>query len=215
MIRARPRTDAAIDLASWWRNAEYCVIDVETTGLDLRRDEIVSVGSARTRDGRIICADNYYSLVRPSREISVASIRIHGLRTADLKRAPSSVDVSRQIANRLAGRIMVAHAAWVERAFLGRMLGNIGIKLAEPQVDTAALARALGLADATIRREPSLELLARQLCLPAYSPHNALGDAFTTAAVFLAMATQANLRVSGNRPMPLRSLLEMAARHAR
>jgi DNA polymerase III epsilon subunit-like protein len=55
----------------------------------------------------------------------------------------------------------------------------------------AALARALGYAQGSPRgREPSLELLARQLALPVYEPHHALGDAVTTAAVFLAMATK-------------------------
>ena len=59
-------------------------------------------------------------------------------------------------------------------------------------IDTAALARALGYAKHSPQgREPSLELLARRLSLPVYAPHHALGDAITTAAVFLALATKA------------------------
>ncbi len=217
MNRTRPRVDVSIDQDASWRQAKYCVIDVETTGLDLRRDEIVSVGSVHIRDGRIICAESYYSLVRPAREISVPSMRVHGLRRVDLENAPNSADVGQEIADQLAERIVVAHAAWIERAFLGRLLGQVGLKLAHPMVDTAGLARALGLAETKVQRtEPSLEALARQLYLPVYSPHHALGDALTTAAVFLAMATRAELQASpgGNQPMAVKSLLQMAAQFA-
>jgi DNA polymerase-3 subunit epsilon len=181
-----------INLKVSWREACYCAIDVETTGLDLRRDSIVSIGSAGIRDGRIVCGDSYYSLIRPASPVSVASMRVHCLRPADLEDAPVARDVGQEIARRLTGRIVVAHAAWIERAFLKRLLRQAGIRFAAPIVDTAALARALGYArDSAQGREPSLELLARQLSLPVYAPHHALGDATTTAAVFLTLATKA------------------------
>ena len=57
-------------------------------------------------------------------------------------------------------------------------------------VDTAALARFAGLAEKESGHEPSLEFLARSLNLPVYTPHHALGDAMTTAALFLALAAR-------------------------
>ncbi|GAA4711491.1 hypothetical protein [Phytohabitans rumicis] len=42
---ANPRTP--------WREAEFCVLDLETTGLDLRRDEIVAYGAAIVRPGPV------------------------------------------------------------------------------------------------------------------------------------------------------------------
>lgn len=62
-----------------------------------------------------------------------------------------------------------------------------GTTLPVPVVDTAALSRAAGLTDTPDGYEPPLELLARQLNLPVYTPHHALGDAMTTALVFLAL----------------------------
>jgi DNA polymerase-3 subunit epsilon len=200
-----------------WREAEYCAIDVETTGLDLRADSIVSVGSVPVRDGRVIYREHYYSLIRPASPVSVAAMRVHYLRPADLAHAPPADEVARQVAAQLAGRIMVAHAAWIERAFLSRLLQQAGARLAAEVIDTAALARALGYAATTgDRREPSLELLARQLSLPAYAPHHALGDAVTTAAVFLAMANRAAPPASQPSPGPVsvRSLIDLSDRHA-
>ena len=57
-------------------------------------------------------------------------------------------------------------------------------------VVTASLARFIGLAEKESGHEPALEFLARSLNLPVYTPHHALGDAMTTAAVFLALATR-------------------------
>ncbi len=139
---ARSAAAAAVDLRAGWREARYCAIDVETTGLDLRRDSIISIGSVGIHDGRVVCSDNYYSLIRPACPVSVASMRIHCLRPADLENAPGARDVGQEIARQLAGRIVVAHAAWIERAFLSRLLRQVGVRFAAPVIDTAALARA-------------------------------------------------------------------------
>ncbi|WP_221740720.1 PolC-type DNA polymerase III [Streptomyces sp. RP5T] len=174
-----------------WRTAEYCVIDLETTGLDLRRDEIISLGAVPIREGRIDFGDSFYTLVRPRCPVSVASIKIHGLRPGDLADAPEAGAVGEALVPRLTGRVVVAHAAWIERAFLGRMPRPTGWPGVRTVIDTAALARACGLTpECPPGHEPSLELLARRLGLPVYSPHHALGDALTTAAVFLALAAK-------------------------
>ena len=108
---------------------------------------------------------------------------------------------------------MIAHAAWIERAFLSRLLRQAGLRFAAPVIDTAALARALGYAQVGSQgREPSLELLARQLALPVYAPHHALGDAVTTAAVFLALATKAEK--AGPRHASARSLVKRSAEYS-
>jgi DNA polymerase III subunit epsilon len=214
---ARSAAASGIDLRASWRDARYCAIDVETTGLDLRRDSVVSIGCAAISDGRIIVRDSYYSLIRPACPVSVASMRIHYLRPADLQDAPAARDAGQEIARRIAGRIVVAHAAWIERAFLGRLLRQAGARFTAPVIDTAALARALGYTPASPEGpEPALEYLARRLSLPVYQPHHALGDALTTAVAFLAMAAKAekNAGSAGPEPVSVRSLVALSARYA-
>jgi DNA polymerase-3 subunit epsilon len=138
-----PATDS-VDFRGGWRQASYLAIDVETTGLDLRRDSIVSIGSVGIEGGRIVCGDTYYTLIRPDCQVSVSSMRIHCLRPADLENASAGQGVGRQVAQKLAGRIVIAHAAWIERAFLGRLLRRARLRFDAPVIDTAALARALG-----------------------------------------------------------------------
>lgn len=172
-----------------WREAEFCVIDLETTGLDLRRDDIVSYGAVLVAHGRIHVGRSVYRQVRPVRPISVESLTVHGLRMSDLAAEPTIDALSDELVDLLSHRVLVAHAAWIERAFLDRVLRARRRRLGSCVVDTAALIRARGLSDARTS-EPSLEEVARRLGLPVHTPHHALGDAMTTAEVLLVLATR-------------------------
>jgi DNA polymerase-3 subunit epsilon len=193
-----------------WRDAEFCVLDLETTGLDLAGDDIVSYGAALVVGGRIPCGRVVYREVRPGRPVSVGAVTVHGLRTADLAGAPPLAEVLDDVIDVLSGRVLVAHAAWVERAFLDRALRPRGLRIARAVVDTAALLRATRLADPGGGTEPDLETAARRLDLPVYTPHHALGDAFTTAQLFLALAT----RLERGRTLTVRDLCRVSAHHA-
>jgi DNA polymerase-3 subunit epsilon len=202
MLR-RPRPLPTPDSRTPWREAEFCVLDVETTGLDLVHDEIVSFGAALVAQARIPCGRVAYRQVRPSRPVTAAALAVHGLRTADLAGAPSIAEELDSLTALLSGRVPVAHAAWIERAFLNRALRPRGWRLGRVLIDTAALLRAGRLADATTGREPNLEDAARRLGVPVHTPHHALGDAFTTAQVLLVLATRLERGRPGRRPRPL------------
>lgn len=200
-----------------WREAEFCVVDLETTGLDLRRDDVISYGAAIVRHARIPCGRVVYRQLRPTHPISVAAMTVHGLRSADLADAPLIAEVLDELIELLAGRIPVAHAAWVERAFLNRALRPGGRRLGRMMIDTAALVRGCRLADPGTDREPGLEATAKRLGLPVHTPHHALGDAFTTAELLLALATRLERTADGRRPQPLTigDLYAVSRRHSR
>ncbi len=205
------------DLDSSWREMGYCAIDLETTGLELKTDEIISIGAVQIHEGRVNSAENYYQEVRPERIPSPSSILIHGIRAVDLENAPSLARVLPEFAERLRGRVVIAHAAWVESAFLQEHLERLNLDISKRLIDTAALARMSGAVEVNPVHEPSLEHLARSLKLPAYSPHHALGDAFTTAVVFLALATELERRKleKGKSLLTLRELLKLSGKSAR
>ncbi len=177
-----------------WREIDYAVVDLETTGLDLRRDTIASYGIAIIRGGRMLAADQTYGLVRPECEISPKSMTIHALRPADLAEAPPLAEAVDALADALCNRVLIAHAAWIERAFLTRAFARHGRRMACRIIDTAAMARAADLDLSRGQGEPNLEQLATVLGLPVVSPHHALGDAITTGYVFLALAARLRQR---------------------
>ncbi len=172
-----------------WREGTWCAVDLELTGLDPREHEIISFGAIPIDDGRIQLEAAVEGLVRPRGAISESSIRVHGIRAADLARAPRLGDAIGPLLGAITGRLLVVHAAAVERAFLGRALRECGLRLRGPLIDTEVLGRVwLHERDGDSPRRLSLGDLATALGLPADRPHHALGDALTTAQVFIALA---------------------------
>jgi DNA polymerase III subunit epsilon len=189
-VKPKLRRGQSNHLRRPWRDVEYAVVDLETTGLNLRRDGIVSYGATIIRGGRIIAAENRYGLVRPDSAVSPESMTIHSLLPSDLRDAPPTSEAIAVVDEMLTGRVLVAHAAWVEEAFLTRAFKASGKRLRCSIIDTAAMARAANTRTSRCSGEPDLEVLATEVGLPVVSPHHALGDATTTAQVFLALATK-------------------------
>jgi DNA polymerase-3 subunit epsilon len=180
---------------SWklpWRETDFTVIDLETTGLDPARDEIVSFATVTVSRGRVRVDDARYELIRPRRMPAAETIRIHGLREADLIEAPPLPEVLGRLVEPLTGRALVAHVAAVERGFLGAALRPHRLELRNPMVDTALLdqeLRRLRRAPAAENEPIGLAAMARDLGLPVHRPHHAQGDALTTAQAFIALGT--------------------------
>ncbi len=174
-----------------WRDARFIAIDIETTGLDPERDELISFAGIPIEHGRIIVSQEVHGLVLPRFATTGRSTEIHGLRDYDLAGAPSAPDALAPLAALMHGRIPVVHAQWVERTFLGKA----GCPLPARIVDTALLWRMLTIGQGAA--DPgtcSLSLISASLGLPAHRPHTAEGDTLTAAQVFLAMAARLETR---------------------
>jgi DNA polymerase III subunit epsilon len=174
-----------------WRDAAYLCVDVELTGLDPRTDEVIAFGAVPIDDGRIRAAGAIEGMVRPSARRPTGSVEIHGILPHDLDHAPALADAMQPLARAMEGRTPIAHAAWVEQAFLGPALRTAGGRLPRRIIDTAMLWRLHGIVrDGVDPGYPQLAALTAALGLPSHHPHQALGDALTTAQVFLALATR-------------------------
>ncbi len=175
--------------ATPWRQADWCAVDLELTGLDPRRDEIIAIGAVPIHDGRLILGRSYYSLVRPGRAPSRTAVVIHKLRAADLADAPPQSEAIDGLLAILAGAVPVFHTAWVEQAFLGRALRGRRVRV-PAAADTEVLGRRwVGGREGGAPSHLGLARLAELLGLPAETPHHALGDALTTAKAFIALAS--------------------------
>ena len=173
-----------------WRQAPWCALDLEMTGLNPREDEIISFGAIPIEDGRLQLHAAVTGLARPSRQIPEASIPVHGIRDVDLASAPPLAAGVGPLLKAIAGRVLVFHSAEIDRPFLRQALRAKGVRLRSSFVDTEVLGRLwLHERDGHLRRGLSLGELASALGLPAERPHTSLGDAVTTAQVFIALAT--------------------------
>ena len=173
-----------------WREAAWCAIDLEMTGLNPRSDEIVAIGAVPIDGGRIQLGGGLYTLVRASKRSQVGAVLVHKLRLADVVDAPSLDHAIDLLLGALAGRVPVFHTAAIETAFLERQFSRRRVRL-PAAADTEALGRRW-LAHRDGSAPPhgiSLGRLAGALGQPAEPPHHALGDALTAAKLFIALAS--------------------------
>ncbi len=170
--------------------AEYLSLDLETTGLDAKRDHILSMGYVIVSQGRIRLASAGHHLIWTDRDIPGDSAIIHGI-TDDMSAGGEPlIEVLPEILAQLRGRFLLAHHARIEVGFLDQACRDIyGVPLIVSTVDT--LERAKALFD---RRHVSyqagdlrLHALRERYKLPRYRAHNALSDAVATAELFLAL----------------------------
>lgn len=205
--RAYNRTQA--DLDAHWRAHDFVSLDLETTGLDLRRDHIIAYGAVPIRAGRIQPAHALAGHVRPTRAMSTDALRTHCLHARDLQCAPPLAAAVAELVPVLTGRVLVAHCGWIEGTLLRRAMRKASAAAYHtPIVDTAVLANhCLPMPSvASDGCAVALEWLADRLAMPVHTPHEALGDALTTASVFLALAH----RLEAERgPLTVRDLLRL------
>jgi DNA polymerase III subunit epsilon len=173
-----------------WREVGWCAVDLEMTGLNPRTDEIVAIGAVPIDDGRIQLGGGLYTLVRASKRSAVGAVLVHKLRLADVADAPSLDQAIDFLLGAVAGRVPVFHSAAIETAFLERQFDRRRVRL-PAAADTEALGRRwLAHRDGSAPPQGiSLTRLAGTLGQPAETPHHALGDALTTAKLFIALAS--------------------------
>ncbi len=176
---------------SSWRDQGFAVVDVEATGLDPRTSEVISIGIVHIDQGAIPAASAFYSLVRPARMPDPDDIVIHGIRPRDLADSPTPDEVLPHVVGALADRDVVAHVAHIEESLLAPWLARGGFQLPRELIDTDVLTQ-LYLAQTrrlTLPGHVGLGAAASLFGLPEHQRHHALGDALTTAQLFLALAT--------------------------
>ena len=133
---ARPADQTA------WREASWCALDLEMTGLDPRNDEIIAVGAVPIDEGRIVLGAGMYTLVRTTTRSNHGAVLVHKLRVPDLADAPPLADAIDRVLEMLTGRVPVFHTAAVEISFLERQFARRRVRL-PPVADTEVLGQAV------------------------------------------------------------------------
>lgn len=174
------RTDGDTPLAE----LPVLVLDLETTGLDPRRDHVVAVGAVRLHGARLYRSVTVDRLVRPPVAIPPRSTAVHGVTDAMVADAAPFAEVFDDLRPLLDGTVVVGHHVSFDLAVLERECARAGIAWERPRVlDTLLLAGALE----PDREDLRLESLAAAYGVDVHGRHTALGDVLVTAQIFLRM----------------------------
>ena len=159
------------------------VLDTETTGMSPAFGAtLVEVASVALESGAI--GATWSSLVHTDRRIPPDAVRVHGITDAMVADAPEPAAVAETLRAACGELPLVFHNAPFDLPFVIELMREAGQPpLLNPVVDTLGLARGLFESGGN-----SLSALAARLGLPLESVHRALGDALTTARLFLALA---------------------------
>jgi DNA polymerase III subunit epsilon len=172
----------------------YVVLDTETTGLEPEAgDRIVSIAGVRIRARSVRRAETFDALVNPARRIPAASVKFHGITDAMVAEAPR-IDVVLPAFLRFAEDcVLVGHEVSFDLRFIdaaSERLGPPGPPIqqggpsptfAHPVLDTLLLSEVVHGPLEGHR----LEVVAERLGVAVRGRHSALGDALTTAEVFV------------------------------
>jgi DNA polymerase III subunit epsilon len=157
----------------------YVVIDCETTGFHPSAHHRIIELALVPIDEHGVHGEVWCSLFNPARDLGPTAI--HEIRGRDLENAPRFEDVLGEVIDRLAGRVVVAHNARFDCAFLEYELGRAGIDVAPlAAVCTMQVAGLLGVAGTRAR----LRDCCAAIGYPHYDDHTAEGDALACAAIF-------------------------------
>jgi DNA polymerase-3 subunit epsilon len=158
-------------------------VDTETTGLSPNDGHALVEVATVALEGDVI-GETWSSLMQPGRPIPPDASAVHGISDAMVAEAPAPDEVVAQLRRRCGDLTLVFHNVAFDLPFMIGALRRAGQPpLLNPIVDTLGLARGLAGPGSN-----SLGALAVRYGLPGESRHRALGDALTTARLFLALA---------------------------
>lgn len=169
-------------------NLEFLSLDFETTGLDVNKDVILSMGYTLIRKNKIILAESKHQLIQINRAIPKETVVIHKI-TDD--RAQTGMPVHNALEalfKAVAGRVVLVHYSKIEKNFLNAVCQRLyGHCLPMLLVDTMAIAHKHLTRTHGHFNPQQLRLfnLRQHYHLPRYNAHNALEDALATAELFL------------------------------
>ncbi len=155
----------------------YVALDLETTGLDAKRDAIIEIGAVRFQGNRIL--DRFVTFVNPQRAIPLRVQQITNIRNSDVVDAPLLERVIPELLAFVRGDVaaLVAHNATFDLGFLQ----SAGVNFQRPVLDTFELATILLPGAGSY----NLGELCRLQGITLTDAHRALDDAVATAQLFM------------------------------
>lgn len=172
---------------------EWVALDCETTGLNVRTDEIIAIGAVRIEGSRILTSQRLELLVRPQGRVSADSVRVHRLRAQDVAQGLSADEAVMQLMHFIGSRPLVGYYLEFDLAMINRVLfPMLGMGLPQQRVEVSGL-----YYDYKFRQLPAYQqqgnvnidlrfaTLMQDLDLPQREAHDAVNDAVMAALAFI------------------------------
>ncbi|HEA21199.1 MAG TPA: 3'-5' exonuclease [Pricia antarctica] len=165
----------------------FVVFDTETTGLDIEKDRILSIG-ALSLQNESIAVKQSFEVFLYQHFYHADNIAIHGILEEESKPRITELEALCLFLNFIENAILVAHHAGFDRAMINQALKRHGLpKLKNKFLDTSTLYKQTLIDSPLLQRQEhyALDDLAEKFDITTVDRHTALGDAYITAIAFL------------------------------
>lgn len=166
---------------------EYVCFDCETTGLDPKKDDIISIGAVIIKNNTIVASKKFVKFVKPKTKLQAEAIKIHHIRECDLKDAEDINTVIDEFLNFIGNRTLVGYFLEFDIAMINKYVKpKLGITLPNKILEVSAI-----YYDYKIERIPQANIdlrfntIMNELKIPSLGKHDAYNDAIMTSMIFI------------------------------
>lgn len=178
-------------------NDEYVCFDCETTGLDPKKDDIVSIGAVIIKNNTIISSKKFVKFVKPKTKLQADAIKIHHIRECDLEDAEDIDKVIEEFLEFIGNRTLVGYFLEFDMAMINKYLKpKLGITLPHKALEVSAI-----YYDYKIEKIPQgnidlrFNTIMEELNIPTLGKHDAYNDAIMTSMIFIKLKNQAKVKI--------------------
>jgi DNA polymerase-3 subunit epsilon len=187
---------------------DFVVLDCETTGLNVRTDDIVTIAAIKIRGNRILTSEHFEAVVHPDSEMGPEAIKIHRLRRSDVEAAPIVWKVLPSFLRFIGARPLIGYYVDFDIAMLDKyILPLVGIELPNERIEISRLyyERKYGDAPPNTSIDLSFAAILQDLSIPSLGQHDAFDDALMTAMMFVQLRdlAQRGVRIARQRTSPV------------
>jgi len=189
--RKRLKDETYAFLFDVYQGDEVVVFDTETTGLDPKKDEVISIGAVKVKGNRILTSETFEVYLKTTRPIPAESIEVHGIRPCDLKDAvPPEAGIATFL-EFIGPRPLTGYYLEFDVAMINRYVKPwLGVNLPNRQTEVSGLY--FDRMNATIPQgniDLRFDTILAKLGLPPMGKHNAVNDAIMTAMMYIKLKT--------------------------
>ena len=195
-------------LATTSQQVDYIVLDLETTGLSVEQDLILSMGWFEVIDQKIDLRSASHLYINDQSSVVPETAVINHITPQMLEKGVSLQSAMSTFFEAAAGKVVIAHACSVEKVFIDNYVDS-QFQIADLPIiwlDTLVIEKNMAKARNAHDLDFSLSSTRERYGLPEYNNHNALIDAVSTAELFLAQTK----RLSPSAPITIGKLYHLS-----
>ena len=179
-------------------NEEYVCFDCETTGLDPKKDDIISIGAVIIKNNTIVASKKFVKFIKPKTKLQVEAIKVHHIRECDLQDAEDINKVIKEFLEFIGSRTLVGYFLEFDIAMINKYLKPIlGIKLPNKALEVSAI-----YYDYKIEIIPQANIdlrfstIMKELKIPSLGTHDAYNDAIMTSMIFIKLKNLPKVKIN-------------------